>query len=53
MKKEKEFQKGWYKESRLKMLIEQAKVWATQMGHEGDIHRDEVAKLVIAGIKDY
>jgi len=44
--------KGWYKNSKLKLTIEQAKEWATQMGYQGEAHRDEVAKLVISSLED-
>lgn len=43
--------KGWYKNSPLKQLIDDAKEWATQMGYEGQQHRDEVSKVVIAGME--
>jgi hypothetical protein len=34
------------------LMVEQARIWATQMGHQGEMHRDEVRKLVEAGLSD-
>jgi hypothetical protein len=44
--------KGWYKKSPMKKLIEKTKVWATQMGYEGERHRDVVARVVLAELQD-
>ena len=46
-------EKHWYKKSRLKLIIEQAKIFATKMGYTGEEHRNEVRKLVDASLKDY
>jgi len=45
-------EKGWYMQSPMKLLIEGAKEWATQMGYTGERHRDEVSKLVQASMTD-
>jgi hypothetical protein len=43
-------EKGWYTNSTLKLQIEQAKIWATQMGYLGEEHRDQVSALVKASL---
>lgn len=45
--------KGWYKESPFKLIVEQAKIWATEMGYEGEKHRTQVQKYVVASLEDY
>jgi len=37
---------GWYQESRIKLIFEQAKEFATQEGLTGDAHRDRTRELV-------
>jgi len=38
--------KGWYKVSHIKLTFENAKAWATMMGHTGERHRDEVSQIM-------